>query len=99
MMILDPLFENQNDEDDEFEIEENDVEENLIDDKEEVPEQEEKLIPQWNKKLLTKNWLVHDIDSGLDKNNYDPIHCINGNGHWQTLTGCLGPKTHTKQKR
>ena len=33
---LDPLFENQSD-DDEFEIEENDVE-NLIDDEEEVPE-------------------------------------------------------------
>ena len=51
MMILDPLFENQNAEDDEFDIEENDVEENLIDDKEEVPKQEEKLIPQRNKKL------------------------------------------------
>ena len=51
MMILDPLFENQNDEDDEFDIEENDVEENLIDDKEEVPEQEENIIPQINKKL------------------------------------------------
>ena len=51
MMILDPLFENQSDEDDEFDIEENDVEENLIDDKEEVPEQEEKLIQQRNKKL------------------------------------------------
>ena len=38
---LDPLFENQSD-DDEFEIEENDVE-NLIDDEEEVPEQEEEL--------------------------------------------------------
>ena len=38
---LDPLFENQSG-DDEFEIEENDVE-NLIDDEEEVPEQEEEL--------------------------------------------------------
>ena len=38
---LDPLFENQSD-DDEFEIEENAVE-NLIDDEEEVPEQEEEL--------------------------------------------------------
>ena len=38
---LDTLFKNQSD-DDEFEIEENDVE-NLIDDEEEVPEQEEEL--------------------------------------------------------
>ena len=33
---LDPLFENQSD-DDEFEIEENDVEENLIDDRRKYP--------------------------------------------------------------
>ena len=38
---LDPLLENQSG-DDEFEIEENNVE-NLIDDEEEVPEQEEEL--------------------------------------------------------
>ena len=38
---LDPLFENQSD-DDEFEIEENDVQ-NLIDDEEEVSEQEKEL--------------------------------------------------------
>ena len=38
---LDTLFKNQSD-DDEFEIEENDVE-NLIDDEEEVPEQEKEL--------------------------------------------------------
>ena len=38
---LDTLFKNQSD-DDEFEIEENDVE-NLIDDEEEVPKQEEEL--------------------------------------------------------
>ena len=55
MMILGPLFENESDDDDEFEIEENDVEENFVDDKEEVPEQEEKLIPQINRKLLTRN--------------------------------------------
>ena len=94
---LDPLFENQSD-DDEFEIEENDTEENLIDDEEEVevPEQEEELNPRRNRKLLTRNRLVRDINSALDKNNYDPIHYINGNGHWETLTGYLGPKTNKK---
>ena len=94
---LDPLFENQSD-DDEFEIEENDTEENLIDDEEEVevPEQEEELNPRRNRKLLTRNRLVRDINSALDKNNYDPIHYINGNGHWETLTGYLGPKTDKK---
>ena len=63
---LDPLFENQSD-DDEFEIEENDVEENLIDDEEEVLEQEEELNPRRIRELLTRNWLVHGIDSALDK--------------------------------
>ena len=64
---LDPLFENQSD-DDEFEIEENDVEENLIDDEEEVLEQEEELNPRRIRELLTRNRLVHGIDSALDKN-------------------------------
>ena len=40
--------------------------------------------------------MVHDIDSALDKNNYDPIHYINRNGHWETLTGYLDPKTDKK---
>ena len=42
--------------------------------------------------------MVYDIDSALDKNNYDPIHYINGNGHWETLTGYLGPKTDKKNR-
>ena len=41
------LFENQSD-DHEFEIQENDVEENLVDDEEEELEQEEELNPQRN---------------------------------------------------
>ena len=40
--------------------------------------------------------MVRDINSALDKNNYDPIHYINGNGHWETLAGYLGPKTDKK---
>ena len=47
---------------------------------------------------MTRNRLVYDIDSALDKNNYDPIHYINGNGHWETLTGYLGPKTEKTEK-
>ena len=93
---LDPLFENQSD-DDEFEIEENDVEENLIDDEEEVLEQEEELNPRRIRELLTRNRLVHGIDSALDKNSQDPIYYINGNGHWETLTGYFGLKTDKKQ--
>ena len=95
---LDPLLENQRD-DDEFEIEENNAQENLIDDGEEVPEQEEELNPRRNRKLLTTNRLVRDRNSALDKNNYDPIHYINGNEHWESLTGYLGQKTDKKQKR
>ena len=71
----------------------------MIEDEEEVPKQEEELNPQRNRKLLTRNRLVHDIDSALDKNDYDPIHYINGNRHWETQTGYLGPKTDKKQKR
>ena len=93
---LDTLFKNQSD-DDEFEIEENDVE-NLIDDEKEVAEQEEELNLRRNWKLLTRNQLVHDTDSALDKNNYDLIHYINVNGHWESLTGYLGPKTDKKTK-
>ena len=42
--------------------------------------------------------MIHHIDSALDKNNYDPIYYINGNGHWETLTGYLGPKTDKKSE-
>ena len=42
--------------------------------------------------------MVHDTDSALDKNNYDPIHYINVKGHWETPTGYLGPKTDKKTK-
>ena len=92
---LDLLLENQRD-DDEFEIEENDAQENLIDDGEEVPEQKEELNPRRNRRLLTRNRLVCDINSALDKNNYDPIHYINGNEHSESLTGYLGQKADKK---
>ena len=58
----------------------------MIDDEEQVPEQEEELNPQRNEKLLTRNRMFHDIDSALDKNNYDPIHYQQkwtlGNSYW-----------------
>ena len=62
------FLKNQND-DDEFKIEESDVEENLIDHEEEVPEQKGEINPWRNRKLLTRNRLVYDIDSALDKSN------------------------------
>ena len=68
------------------------------DDEEEVPEQEEELNPRGNQKLLTRNRLVHDIDSALDQNNYDPIHYIQRNGHWETLTRYLGLKIDKKNR-
>ena len=93
---LDPLFENQSDDD---EIEENDVEENLIKDEEQVTEQQEETNLQRNRKLLSRNRLFHDIDSALNQNNYDPIHYINRNGPWGTLTGFLGPKADKKKQK
>ena len=92
---LDPLFENQRDDD---EIEENDVEENLIKDEEQVIEQKEETNLQRNRKLLSRNRLFHDIDSALNQNNYDPIHYFNRNGPWGTLTGFLGPKADKENR-
>ena len=51
-----------------------------------------------SRKLLTKNRLVHDIDSSLNEESYDDIHFINGKGQWETLTGYLGPKTNKNTK-
>ena len=71
----------------------------MIDNEKEVPAQEEELNLQRNQKFSTRNGLVHDIDSALDKNNDDPIHYINRNGHREAFTGYLGLKSDKKRKR
>ena len=40
---------------------------------EEIVEEQEEPVPRRHRKLLTTNRLVHDIDSGLDRDNYDQI--------------------------
>ena len=66
---------------------------------EEIIEEQEEAVPRRHRKLLTRNRLVHDIDSALDRDNYDQIHYINGQGQWQTLTGYLGPKSKDDTKK
>ena len=51
-----------------------------------------------SRKLLTKNRLVHDIESLLNNECYDDIHFINRKRQWETLTGYLRPKTNKNTK-
>ena len=57
-----------------------------------LEEENDDPVTQRHRKLLTRNRLVHNIDSTLNLENYNSIHFINGNRHWETLTGQLGPK-------
>ena len=68
-------------------IEINDPENELYE--EEIDEQPN---VQRHRKLLTRNRKVNSIDSSLNEENFDPIHYVNRFGHWETLTGYLGPK-------
>ena len=47
---------------------------------------DEELQPRRHRKLLTWKRLVNSIDTALKPENYNPIHYINGNGQWETLT-------------
>ena len=49
-------------------------------------------VRQRLKELLTRYRLFHITDSVLDLQIYNPIHCINRNGLWETMTVDLGPK-------
>ena len=51
-----------------------------------------------SKKLLTKNRLVHNIDSSLNGGCYDEIHFMNRKEQWETLTSYVGSNTNKKQK-
>ena len=55
-------------------------------------------VRRTSRKLLTKNRIVHDIDSSLNEECYDDIHFINGKGEWEVLTDYLGPKTNKNTK-
>ena len=54
----------------------------------------EQTPPEKHRKTLTRSRNVNSIDASLNKDNFEPIHCINGNGMWETLTGFLGPKSN-----
>ena len=50
------------------------------------------------RKQLTKKRLVHHIDSSLNEDNFEPIVYVNGKGHFEEITGYLGPKKPPKHK-
>ena len=54
----------------------------------------EQTRPQKHRKILTRSRNVNSIDASLNQDNFEPIHYVNGNGMWETLTGFLGPKTN-----
>ena len=50
--------------------------------------------PQKHQKTLTRCRKVNSIDASLNKDNFEPIHYVNRNRMWQTLTGFFGPKSN-----
>ena len=87
-----PLVENNDDDDDDdscSDLYESDI---VQSDNEHVK------VRRPSRKLLTKNRLVHDINSSLNEECYDDIHFINRKGQWEKLTGYLGPKTNKNTK-
>ena len=54
----------------------------------------EQTRPQKHRKTLTRSRNVNSIDASLNEDNFEPIHYVNGNGMWETLTGFLGPKSN-----
>ena len=54
----------------------------------------EQTRPQKHRQTLARSRNVNSIDASLNENNFEPIHYVNGNGMWETLTGFLGPKSN-----
>ena len=54
----------------------------------------EQTRPQKHRKTLTRRRNVNSIDASLNEDNFEPIHYVNGNEVWETLTGLLGPKSN-----
>ena len=50
--------------------------------------------PQKHRRTWTRSRNVNSIDASLNEDNFKPIHYVNGNGMWETLTGFLGPKSN-----
>ena len=50
------------------------------------------------RKQFTRKRLVHNIDSSVDKSNFEPIIYVNGNGNFKTFTGYFGQKTNKNTK-
>ena len=47
--------------------------------------------PQKHRKTLTRSRHVNGINASLNEDNFEPIHYLNRNGMWETLTYFLGP--------
>ena len=54
--------------------------------------------PQRFRKTLTKNRLVHSIDSSLAMRNYNPIVYLNNEGNFEIFVRYLGTKSNKSMK-
>ena len=54
----------------------------------------EQSLPQKHRKTLTRSRNRNSIDALLNEDNFKPIHYVNGNAMWETLTGFLVPKSN-----
>ena len=90
-----PLVENNDDDDDD---DDDDSSSDLYESDIVQCDDEHVKVRRPSKKLLTKNRLVHDIESSLNEECYNDIHFINGKGQWETLTGYLGPTANKNTK-
>lgn len=72
------------------------------DSREECSVEDQELVeeePQRFGKTLTKNRLVHSIESSLDMRNYNPIVYLNSEDNFEIFTGYLGQKSNTSTKK
>ena len=72
------------------------VSEDAVSDEEDgtIDNEVEQTRPQKHRKTLTRSRNVNSIDASLNEDNFEPIHYVNGNGMWETLTHFLGPKSN-----
>ena len=72
------------------------VSEDAVSDEEDgtIDNEVEQTRPQKHWKTLTRSGNVNSIDAWLNKDNFEPIPYINGNGMWENLTGFIGPKSN-----
>ena len=100
MQDLMEWVDNGGDEEDIQEINEEDdqdrVSEDAVSDEEDgtIDNEVEQTRPPQHRKTLPRSRNVNSIDASLGEDNFKPIHYVNGNGMWETLTGFLGPKSN-----